>query len=94
MARAILWTRQRSSFGGRATETQQRVSYGGRGDGGGRVAPKRVTQFFGDAHGAASATAALWTVQRLSFGGWATQMRQGFSHRVGGPGMGGLCPAV
>ena len=39
----------------------------------GRVAPSRVAQFCSDAHGAASETAALWTGQRPSIGGWATE---------------------
>ena len=39
----------------------------------GRVAPSRVAQFYGDVLGAASETAALWTGQRPSIGGWATE---------------------
>ena len=45
-------------------------------------------QFCGNAHGAASAMVALWTGQRFSFEGWATETWQGFSRGFGGDGDG------
>ena len=74
-------------------ETQQGVSRGDGGGKGGRVLPRRV-QFCGDVHGATSAMADLWTGQLLLFGGWATEMWQGF-FRWGGVGvMGRFCLAA
>ena len=43
-----MWTRQRPSFGGWATESRQGVSPGFGGGGDGRVAPCRVVRFWGD----------------------------------------------
>lgn len=43
-----MWTRQRPSFGGWATESRQGVSRGFGGGGDARVAPCRVVRFWGD----------------------------------------------
>ena len=59
---------------------------------GGRVAPSHVARLCGVVCGTVLATAALWMGQRLSFEGWATEMRQGFSRGFGGGGDGRVAP--
>ena len=72
-ATAALWMGKRPLNGDWTAETRQGVSRGGGRGWHGRVAPSRVAQFCGDARGAASETAALWTGQRPLIGVWATQ---------------------